>query len=459
MNSPFFTEFLYFTELRTGLFIGLLIGLFVLVRLLAKREVNLPTQMLLATFIGLGLGVAILATGGFPDAPTDVRFIAEINVWYGLVADGFMSLLRMLVIPLVLVSIIRVIIQTGVGANLGKLTARTVGMLIATTVVAALIGISMTQLFQIGVNADMVYGDSEIREISTIASTFLNLLPDNPFGAMAEGTVIPVIIFAVFVGAAIKSQMKKHAEILKPFTDFIEAFYHIIMGVADIIIKWMPYAVIALLANTLASRGFAVFTEVLGFAIAFVLAILAMFAIHLIIISFNGLSPLQYMKNVSNALVLGFTSRSSLGTLPVTIKSLTTKAGLDQGTATFIGSLGANGGMNGSAGIYSAMVTTMIANMVGHPVDLTFILMLVLVISLSSFGIAGIPGAITLTISITLSAVGLGEFFPLMAAVLAIDPLLDMPRTFLNINGTTTTAITVGKSMNQLDTQVFNAKT
>jgi len=458
MDSAFFTDFLFFTEIKTGVFIAILMGLFYFLRQLEKKGISFSTRMLMSTGIGLALGLVILLVGGFPYTPSDVRFIAEINVWYGLIAEGFMSLLRMLVVPLVLISIIRVIINMEQNVNLQKLTFRTLGTLIVTTVIGAIIGISLGQVFQLGVNVDLVEGDLAIREVEPIVTTILGLLPANPFASMASGAVVPIIIFASFIGMAIKRQAKKHQETIKPILDLIEAGYQVIIGIAMIIIQWMPYAVIALLANVIASRGIAVIGEVFGFTAAFYLGTLIMFIIHLIILGLVGLNPVQYIRNVMDALVLAFTSRSSLGTLPVSIEKLTTKAGLNQGTATFVGSLGANGGMNGSAGIYPALVTVMIANMVGTPIDFTFIVMLLLVIALSSFGIAGLPGAATLSVSIVLAAMGLGEFFPLMAIVVAIDPILDMGRTLINVNGTLTTAVVVGKSLNQIDEKVFYAK-
>jgi len=456
VDSSFFTEFLYLTDFRTVIFIGILIGLFFMMYRLEKKGVNFSRRMLLATAIGLMLGVSIQAIAGFPSSPLEVRFIAEIETWYGLIANGFMSLLRMLIVPLVFVSMIRIIVTMEQGVSLKKLTFRTIGMLVATTTLAALVGIMAGQLFQVGVNTTLIEGDLVIFEAEPIVSTLLGLLPANPIAAMANGDVVPVIIFAVFIGTAIKRQMKKSLSVVKPFIDLVEAFYTIIFGVSMTVIKWMPYAIVALLANTIVGRGLAVIREVIGFTSAIYVSFIIMFFIHLLIIALNGLNPIRYLQNVTDVLILAFTSRSSLGTLPVSIEKLTTQVGLNQGTATFVGSLGANGGMNGSAGVYPALVAVMLANMIGRPIDLTFIIMLMIVIASASFGIAGIPGAATVAVSIVLAGVGLGELFPLIAAIVAIDPILDMGRTFLNVNGTLVTAVTVGKSLNQIDEEIYD---
>jgi len=459
LNTIFFEQFLVFTGWQTGVFIGLLIVLFVILGILKKKEIlSLSGRLLLATFLGFGLGLIILFVAGMPETPLGIVWIHEVRTWYGLIADGFMALLRMLVVPLVLVSIIRVIVNMDGGKRIGKLVSRGVGLLIATTLIGAIIAITLSQIFGLGTGSALVHSEEEVRAVTSIITTVLGLLPDNPFAALSNGAIIPTIIFASFVGLAIRVQTAKDRKIVQPFIDFNEALYAIIMNMAEKVIGWLPYAIIALLANTIASRGLQVFTEVATFAGIFILSVLIMFVVQMTILALAGLSPAKYIKNMGKALILAFTSRSSLGTLPVSVESLTKNAGLNQGTATFITSLGANGGMNGSAGIYSAMISVMIANMVGHPVDFTFIVMLLLVISLSSFGIAGVPGGIMLTISIPLTALGLGEHFALTAAVFAIDPILDMFRTFINVSGALTASLTVGKSLDDVDVVVYQAE-
>lgn len=455
MQSTFFTDFLYLTDIKTILFIVVLFALFFVMKQMEKKKVKFSTRMLSATGIGLVLGLLIQVVGGFPDAPLEVPFIAEINKWYGLFANGFMDLLKMLVIPLIFVSIMRVIINMKQGENLGKLTARTLGLLLGTTAIAAMIGLVVGNLFQLGVNSHLVAGEATIREVSSLVDTLRGLLPSNPIAAMADGNVVAVVIFAAFLGLATKRQTKKYYDIVKPFIDLVEAFYKIILSVAMTIIKWMPYAVIALLANTIAGRGMAALGEAIDFILATYIGVALMFVVHLILIALSGLNPFRYVKNVLDALVLAFTSRSSLGTLPVSIEKLTDNVGLDNGTATFVGSLGSNAGMNGCAGIYPALVAITVANMTGTPIDMTFIIMLVIVIALASFGIAGLPGSATMAISVVLSGMGMGEYFPLIAGIIAIDPILDMGRTMLNVNGTLTTAVLVGKSFNKIDQDVY----
>ena len=162
------------------------------------------------------------------------------------------------------------------------------------------------------------------------------------------------------------------------------------------------------------------------------------------------------LKNVMEPLILAFTSRSSLGTLPVTIETLTEKVGIDNGIASFVGSLGSNAGMNGCAAIYPALMAVTIANMSGTKMDFGFYIMLLVIIIISSLGIAGLPGTATMSVSVVISGMGMGAYFPLAGGILAIDPILDMGRTMINVNGTMVTALSVGNSMNSLDKEIYN---
>ena len=457
MNSTFFSQFIMITNIKTVLFLVLLIGLFFAVSRLEKNKVKFSTRMIISTLLGLFLGVIIQWVAGFPGKPSEIPWISEITKWYGLFGYGFMDLLKMLIVPLVLLSIIRVIINMKDGENLGKLTSRSILVLLGTTALASIIGIIVGNLFKLGVSSEVIQATTELKEVTSVVDTLRGLLPSNPVKAMADANIVAVVIFAAFIGIAIKRLNKKHSTEIKPFTDLVEAGYKIITSIAITVIKFMPYAVIALLANTIAGKGISAIFAAIDFIIALYVSLAIMFVVHLIIISLNGLNPIQYVKNVTEPLLLAFTSRSSLGTLPVTIKTLTEKVGLKQGISSFVGSLGANGGMNGCAGIYPALVVVTIANMSGTPMDISFYVMLVVVTSIASLGITGLPGTATMAVSVVVSGMGLGAYFPLAGAILAIDPILDMGRTLINVNGTMVAAVAVGNSFNEIDKDIFNS--
>lgn len=456
-ESSFLSQFLMITDLKTVIFIAVLIGTFFIVKQFEKKKVKFSTRTIYATIIGLILGVIIQLVAGLPENPAEVTWLQEVTKWYGLFGSGFMDLLKMLVVPMVFVSILRVIINMGEGDDLGKLTFKSLGMLLMTTALAAIVGIVVGNVMKLGVGTDVVAtADTELREITPLVDTLRGLLPSNPVASMADGNIVAIIIFATFLGLAVKRLSKKYLDIIKPFIDLVEAFYKIIVSVAMTVIKFMPYAVVALLANTITARGLASMISVVQFIVALYISVAIIFVIHLIIIALNGLNPITYIKNAAEPLLLAFTSRSSLGTLPVTIEALTDKQGVEEGVASFTASLGANMGMNGCAGIYPALMAVTIANMAGVEMNASFYAMLLVVITISSLGIAGLPGTATMAVSVVLSGVGIGSYFPLAGGILAIDPILDMGRTMLNVNGSTTTAVIVGKSLKKLDKEVFN---
>ena len=454
-NSSFLSDFLMITDIRTVLFLAVIIGTFFIIRQFEKKKVKFTLRTIYGMLIGLVLGIIVQAVAGFPEDPSSVVWLKEVSKWYSFVGSVFMDLLKMLVVPMVFVSILRVIIRMGENDDLGKLTFRSVGMLLATTALSAIVGIVVGNVMRLGVGEQAASIEAEIREVVPILDTLRGLLPSNPVKAMADGNVVGVIIFAVFLGIAIRRLTKKYADIIKPFVDLTEAFYKIIVSVAMTVIKFMPYAVIAMLANTLVSNGLLSMISVGKFIAALYISVIIVFLIHLGIIALNGLSPIKYLKNVSEALILAFTSRSSLGTLPVSIETLTEKQGADEGVASFVASLSTNMGMNGCAGIYPALMAVTVANMAGIDMNAGFYIMLIIVITISSLGIAGLPGTATMSVSVALSGVGLAAYFPLAGGILAIDPILDMGRTMLNVNGGNVTAVTVANSLGKLNKEVF----
>lgn len=447
MSNTFLSEFLLITNIHTVLMIFLLIGVFLIISKMSKK-LKFNKLMITSIFIGLILGIFIQAVVKFPSDPTSITWINEITAWYGLFGNGFMDLLKMIVVPLVLVSIIRVIMNMK-DDNLGKLTFRSMTMFFVTTAIAAIIAIVVANLFKLGTNLEVVNSSNEVRKIVSLPSTIRGLLPSNPVQAMAEGNTVAVVIFAVFLGLAIRRLRRKYMDIIKPFIDLVEAFYKIIVSVAITVIKMMPYAVVPLMASTIASRGVKSLLDVTDFILALYISVVIMFLVHIIIIAASGMNPITYIKNSSKALILAFTSRSSLGTLPVTMEVLTDNLNVDLGTASFVTSLGSNMGMNGCAGIYPALVSVMIANMAGVQMNFTFYVMLIIVITISSLGIAGIPGTATMAVSVVISGMGMASYFPLAGAIIAIDPILDMGRTMLNVNGAMTAAVAVDNSLNR----------
>ncbi|MGL4988416.1 MAG: cation:dicarboxylate symporter family transporter, partial [Cetobacterium sp.] len=365
------------------------------------------------------------------------------------------------VIPLVMVSIIHVIINMKEDANLGDLVKRSLIVTLVMVAISVGVGIFLGEIFEVGkvssngVGSALVDSGRKIREVSNIVDTLKALIPSNPVEAMVKLNIVGLVIFSAIVGVAAKRMSKKYMAIVKPFFDLINAFQKIIVSMAMSIIRWMPLAVVPLLANTIAQKGIGAIAEVGKFIAVLYLATAIMFIIQMIAVSFFGLNPLTYVKKSMSLMILAFTSRSSVGCLPVTISTLTDKLGVSESTASFVASFGTTAGMQGCAGIFPALTIVFVTNMSGQPLDITLIAMSIIVVAISSLGIAGIPGTATMAASVALSGTGLASMFPLINPILAIDPIIDMPRTMLNVIGSVTNALMVDKSLGSLNEVVY----
>lgn len=459
MGNIFFTDFLMISDIKTIIFLAILFILFYIMKKIEKNKVSFSKRMIYATFTGLILGIIIQAVSGFSNSPMEITFVKETTKWYSLFGNGFIDLIRMLVIPLIMVSIIHVIVNMKEGTNLVKLTKNTLITTVIMVSISVIIGLFVGLIFKLGVGVSYTEGTAEIKEVKTVVDTLRGLIPKNPAQAMVDVNIIALVIMAAFFGLGAKRMSKKYLDVVKPFIDLINALQKIIMSIAMTIIKWMPYAVIALLANTIAQRGIASIIEVSIFIIALYVAVIIMFVIQLIAISLFGINPITYIKKGIPVMILAFTSRSSVGTLPLTVETLTTKMGVNDGTASFVSGFGTTAGMQGCAGIFPALLLVYVYNANGLPIDITFFAMALVVIVIGSFGIAGIPGTATMAASVALSGVGQSSLFPTISPILAIDPIIDMGRTFLNVTGSMTNALIVDKILGQLDMEHFKDMT
>lgn len=460
MNSVFFKQFLMISDIKTIIFLIALVAIIMVINRLPKEKFNFSAKVMTATFIGLILGLVIQVVAGFPHDPMKLTFVRETTLWYSLLGGGFISLIRMLVIPLVMVSIIHVIINMKEDANLGSLVKRTLTISLAMVAISVAVGLVFGILFKVGkfdeATSVITEGGRQIREVKNIVDTLKALIPSNPVEAMVNLNIVGLVIFSSIVGVAAKRMSKKYMAIVKPFFDLINAFQKIIVSMAMSIIKWMPAAVVPLLANTIAQKGVHAIAEVGKFIVVLYLAVAVMFIVQMIAVAVFGMNPFTYVKKCTSLLLLAFTSRSSVGCLPVTISTLTNKLGVTESTASFVGSFGTTAGMQGCAGIFPALTIVFVTHMSGHSIDMTMFAMAIIVVAISSLGIAGIPGTATMAASVGLSGTGLAALFPLINPILAIDPIIDMPRTMLNVIGSVTNALMVDKSLGLINMDTYN---
>lgn len=421
-------------------------------------------------FTGLGLGIvfgavlqAIYGTG------SDV--LTETTSWFSIVGSGYIRLLMMIVVPLVMVSIIQSIINLEKTAQLGKMAAWIIGILITTTMIAALIGIGTATLF--GLNADQIdVGQAEMDRGAMLETTLgdvenqstpdriLSFIPSNIFLDMTGDrptSVIAVVIFSMIVGIAVLGLRRKDPEQAEVFTKIINSIYAVVMRIVTLVLRLTPFGILALMANTVANTDVAGILELGKFVIASYVALFIMFIIHLVLVGVFGLNPMTFLRKAMPVLGFAFTSRSSAGTIPLNIQAQKNSLGVDQGIANMSASFGATMGQNGCAGIYPAMLAVMIAPTMGiDPLSIGFIVQLVLIIGVSSFGIAGVGGGATFAALIVLSSMN----FPVALAglLISIEALIDMGRTALNVNGSMVSGTITSRILKNFNMKKFNDK-
>ncbi|WP_104403013.1 L-cystine transporter [Vibrio penaeicida] len=371
--------------------------------------------------------------------------------WINVVGRGYVGLLKMIIMPLVLVSMIAAVVKLENSGSLGKISALTISVLLVTTMISAVIGIGVTQAF--GLTAEgLTEGARETARISvlenridrvsdlTIPQMLVSFIPTNPFADLTGSrstSIIAVVIFGILTGIAARKVMMEKQELASPIRTFVEAAQSIVMRLVKMIMALTPYGIAALMTKVVATSSAADILNLLGFIIASYVAILLMFVVHGLLVSFVGVSPLEYFKKIWPVLTFAFTSRSSAATIPLNVEAQITKLNVPPAIANLSASFGATIGQNGCAGIYPAMLAVMVAPTMGiNPLDINFILSLIAIITISSFGIAGVGGGATFAALIVLPAMGLPV--TIAALLISIEPLIDMARTALNVSGAMT---------------------
>lgn len=442
----------------------LLIVLIVLLWFMQRKRITFSVRVFTGLGIGIIFGLLLQAIYG-----AESKVIQETTEWFNIVGRGYVRLLMMIVIPIVLVSIIQAIINLEDTADLGKMTAWIIGILIVTTMIAAIVGIGSAALFDL--NAEEIHvGEAEesrgtmlestldeIQDLSTPAK-ILNFIPANIFLDLTgerSTSVIAVVIFSLIVGVAVLGVRRKNPEQAEVFTRMINALYTVVMRIVTLVLRLTPYGILALIATTVANTQLAGIIELGKFILASYVAIIVMFIIHFIFIALFGLNPLTYLRKVLPVLGFAFTSRSSAGTIPLNIQTQRNALGVDQGIANMSASFGATMGQNGCAGIYPAMLAMMIAPTVGiDPLTPDFIIQLVIIIGISSFGVAGVGGGATFAALIVLSSMGLPV--ALAGLLISVEALIDMGRTALNVNDSMLSGTITSRVLGKLDLKKFN---
>ena len=340
------------------------------------------------------------------------------------VGKGYISLIKMIVVPLVMVSIITSIIRLKNLDTLKSIGIKTLGILLGTTGVAAIIGIIIGKIFKLGQGLSFVGAEGfKAREIPSFSKVLLDFLPSNPVASVVNNQIIPIVIFSLFIAIALVIEDNKNPEKVKPFKDFILSTYELVLSITRIVLKFIPYGVFALITTAAATNGMDTIKSLINVILAvYIACILQIVLVHTPLIAFVARkNPLKFFKDIFPAQVIAFTSQSSYGTLPVTIKSLVENAKVSENIASFVAPLGSTIGMNACGGLYPAIVAIFVANVFNVDMTMYHYFLIVLTTVISSIGIAGVPGAATMSTTVVLSTLGLPIEGMAMVMALVVD--------------------------------------
>jgi len=434
------------------------VGLIVFLARLRGPNFPLSRQILAGLLAGVvfGLGLQWVYAG-------NQGVIEGTLTWTNVVGSSYVNLLRMIIMPLVLVMMIAAVVRMGEVAILGKIGGAVIGILIGTTVIAALVGIAVTNVF--GLTADgLTQGARELARAGVLteryagvanlglADMLVRFIPANIFHDLTGSrptSIIAVVIFGILFGIAALGVSKDHPQRGEMISNFIETMQSIIMKLVQMIMALTPYGILALITKVVAGSNGSDILNLATFVIASYVAIAIMFGVHALMLGFAGINVFEYFRKVWPVLTFAFTSRSSAATIPLNVETQVQQLSVPTSVANLSATFGATIGQNGCAGIYPAMLAVMIAPTMGvDPLSWSFITGLVAIVAVSSFGVAGVGGGATFAAFIVLPAMG----FPVTVAALliSIEPLIDMARTALNVNGAMTSGVLTSRLLKGL---------
>ncbi|HCW7194890.1 TPA: L-cystine transporter [Staphylococcus aureus] len=436
----------------------------VILHMMARKHISFAKRVFTALGIGIVFGVLLHLIYG-----THSNVITSTSDWFNIVGQGYVALLQMIVMPLIFISIVAAFTKIQIGEKFAKIGSLIFIFLIGTVTIAAIVGVVYALVFGLDAstinlgNAEQARGSEIAKQAKdltahTLPQQILELLPKNPFldftGQRAPST-IAVVIFASFIGFAYLRVARKqpdHGELLKRA---IDAIYSLVMAIVTFVLRLTPYGVLAIMANTLSTSDFGAIWTLGKFLIASYAALITMYIIHLIILSLLGISPIRYVKKTLEVLIFAFTSRSSAGALPLNVQTQTRRLGVPEGIANFAATFGLSIGQNGCAGIYPAMLAIMVAPVANVEIDLQFIVTLIAVVIISSFGVAGVGGGATFASILVLSTLNLPV--ALAGVLISVEPLIDMGRTALNVNDSMLAGTGTAKLTKHWDKDTFDS--
>ena len=411
------------------------------------NKLSLSAKIFVAMILGAIVGL-ILNVAGNPEWSQ----IWLIDGVFKVVGQIFISLLKMLVVPLVFVSLVCGSSSLSDPKMLGRVGGKTIALYMLTTAIAVCLALGAAIIFKPGIiDQQLAAVETQIAEATPFTQVLINMVPTNPVAAMADGQMLPIIFFAVLLGISITLSKEIGVRVANWFHDMNA----IIMKLVTLVMRFAPYgvfALIAILAATSSADSFAALGKYVGLVFA-VLFIHALLVYPLILSVLGRLSPVKFLKKLKAVALFAFTTASSNATIPVTLETVEKRIGVSNKIASFTVPLGATINMDGTA-IMQGIATGFIAQYYGIDLTMSQYLMVVVMVILASIGTAGVPSVGLVVLAGVLSQVGLPAEG--IALILGVDRLLDMTRTVVNITGDSMVTTLVAKSEGELDLDVFN---
>ncbi|AIT08896.1 sodium:dicarboxylate symporter [Candidatus Francisella endociliophora] len=417
----------------------LLIGSVFALVLLHLKNFGFNFRTILALILGIVIGIIYNTTNY-----NSTSFVQISDI----LGDGYISLLKMLIIPIVLTSIVHSIVnlKNYDGSYVIRFAYKTIAILLVLTGISAAIGSIVAISMHLGQGIDLasITGDvAKDMKTSTISETILGFLPDNLFHQMNNNNVMAVVIFAIFLGFSMLIAHREDSKLAAPFISFIDSAFFVIKKLARIIIALTPYGVLGLMIQMSIELDKNSISTVLYFILTCYIAMMIVLVMHIVLLVVFRTNIVRFYKSIWKAMLVAATSRSSMGTLPLSIDGLN-KYGTSSSIATFAPTMGTTLGMNACAGVFPAVLAIMAMNATGVDITLSNIFLISFICMLASLGVSGIPGTAFVAAGVVFSYFGLP--WHMIALIIGVDALIDSFRTPLNIHGSMTTAIIVDRT-------------
>ena len=416
-----------------------------------KKKIGLSTQIFIALLLGALLGVVIHYW--IPSSYIKDTVIVE-GVLY-VIGQGFIRLMQMLVVPLVFCSLICGSMAIGDTKTLGKVGVKTIGFYLVTTALAVCVALGSALLINPGLGLDMDAVQkgtvSSSTEATSLVDTLLNIIPKNPVQSMANGDMLPIIVFALFVGIMLAKLGTRGSVV----ANFFSQFNDVMMEMTMAIMKIAPIGVFCLIARTFATVGFSAFAPMLKYMgnVTLALAIQCLIVYQILLFVFTRLNPFKFIKKFLPVMGFAFSTATSNATIPMNIDTLEEKIGVNRRISSFTIPLGATINMDGTS-IMQGVAVVFVAQAFGITLTPADYLTVIATATLASIGTAGVPSVGLITLAMVFDSVGLPVAG--IGLIMGIDRILDMARTAVNITGDAVCTTIVAHQDGALDKSVFN---